>query len=1641
MADEIENNKDVLNTEISGEMKKSYLDYAMSVIVSRALPAIEDGLKPVQRRILYSMQQMGLKPNTQTKKSARIVGDVIGKFHPHGDTAVYDAMVRMAQDFSLRYPLVYGQGNFGCFTKDTKVALADGRNLGFGELIEEQKSGKRNFTFTIDKDGGMKSAEIKNPKLTIKNAEIMKVCLDNGEEIKCTLNHRFMLNDGSYKEAKDLKSGDSLMPCYLRLSTEKDYVNPKLVGYQMIYQPKTKKWIGSHILADNWNIENGVYNKSSGKIRHHINFNKLNNNPDNIRRMHWKEHWQTHYNFTSEKHKIDSEYRKKLTEGRNKFWSDDENREVYSKRMSERNVKNWKKRDYRDKMIVTLSEINKKYLKEHPERVEEIRKTATITMKRMWRIPEYKKLFNEKIIASNKRRESNLTGKKKFLTICKYLQNDALLINEENYEEVRKKIFGIKSFTSWGLGINKYFEGNKNLVLCELNSNHKVVEIKLLREFEDVYDLSIDKTHNFALASGVFVHNSIDGDPPAAYRYCVSGDSLIITEKGLQRINKISETENINLKILSKDKKINSASRWFDSGEHETIKITTNKGYNLTGTKNHPLLVLSKDYYGKPVFVWKVLEEIKEGDIAVIDRREDGFWPKKEIDLSEYSPLIKNFHQHKKILPKTLNKELAFLLGALVSEGSISENKLEFCNSDSEFIKIFEDNWSKVFPDSRLHNFKKKASSYGKKDYWRLECHSRYTLEFLRNIGLLPVRSIKKRIPSLIMQSSKEVASEFLRAYFEGDGGVSYSKKMMEIGAFSVSEKLLDDLQILILRFGIDSFKRFDKYKNLHLLLIRGKRNFLRFYKEINFACETKRKKLEMVLLMYKKEYSNTDFVPFISDFVRNLSHNEFILKNNFDRYNKMQENYQKVCSILLKKTKNNYASVFEYLLTYNYLFDTVVKIESSGIQKVYSLKVESNCHSFISNGFISHNTEARLMPITSELLQDIDKNTVKFSSNFDNSLKEPELMPGKLPTLLLNGASGIAVGMATNIPPHNLTEVCDAIVTYIKNPEISIEELAKIITGPDFPTGGYVSGDMLELYKTGKSRLILRGKTTTEEIGKKEAIVISEIPYMLNKSTLVSQIADMITNKKIKDVADLRDESSKGKIRIVIELRKGANSKFVTNALYKYTRLQDFFNVNFLALVKGQPKILNLKEVLKEYVEYRKKIITNRTKFEFNRASERLEVVEGLLIALKNIDEIVAGIKKSKNAIEASEFLATKFKLSKKQILAILETKLQQLTSLEQEKLKKEKEDLGKSIIEFQKILDDLNEILKIIIREVNELKRNYGDNRRTYVLQRVSDISEKDLVQKKEVVITITEKGYSKRMDVKSYREQKRGGKGVIGSNLTTGDFVKQLIICSTHDYLMFFTSLGRVLWLKAYDIPEAEKYSKGKALANLLTLKDEKITSVISVNNFEDYLFMATRNGHVKKISLSNFSKPRVSGLKAINLPEDNSDTLIGVEIVKKGQEVFLATKKGQAIRFNSDEVRDMGRASYGVTGIKLGKDDKVVSLEILKSQAILSITKNGYGKRTLVKDYRKTTRAGKGVINLKVSDKTGEIVTTTSLESEDSIIITTAKGMVIRTSLKNIRVMGRATQGVRIVKLHPGDLVTDLIKVSENGFSEN
>ncbi|PIN92736.1 DNA gyrase subunit A [Candidatus Pacearchaeota archaeon CG10_big_fil_rev_8_21_14_0_10_31_24] len=684
--------------------------------------------------------------------------------------------------------------------------------------------------------------------------------------------------------------------------------------------------------------------------------------------------------------------------------------------------------------------------------------------------------------------------------------------------------------------------------------------------------------------------------------------------------------------------------------------------------------------------------------------------------------------------------------------------------------------------------------------------------------------------------------------------------------------------------------------------------------------------------------------------------------------------------------------------------------------------------------------TEARLSKIAGELLSDIDKETVKMVPNFDNSLKEPSTLPAKLPNLLLNGATGIAVGMATNMPPHNLTEVSDAIIEYINNPKATVEDLMQIVKGPDFPTGGLITGPGIkDMYRNGKGKIIIRAKTNTEENKGKTSIIVTEIPYMVNKADLVKDIARHATEKRLPDISDLRDESAKGKVRIVIELKKEVDPKFTLNKLYKLTNIETSFDANMLALVGNQPRVLTLLDIISEYVKYRQIVVRKRSDFELKKAEDRLEIVLGLIKALANIDKIVEFIKKSANASEAHEGLMKKFDMSDRQAKAVLEIRLQQLTHLEAGKLKDEENKLKDTITELRKILGDEKEILKVIKKEVNEIKDKYGDERRSKVLKKVDEITEKDLIEKKEVVVMTTFGGYIKRVDLKSYKEQRRGGSGVTGADLKDEDFVTKMITCSTHDYLLFFTSRGRVYWLKANDVPSSERQSKGKALVNVLNLRDESVANVMAIKDFESgYLMFATKNGMVKKLPLKDLSKPRSTGVRIMNLPVDNSDNIINVRRVEDKQEVLLITKKGQAIRFNSDEVRSMGRASYGVIGIDLAKNDQVVSLESLPldgKTTILTVASKGYGKRTDLEEYRKTSRAGKGVINLSVNDKTGEIIGSLSVNDKDSIIVTTTKGMVLRTSMKNLRVMGRATQGVHVVKIKEGDKLADIVKVPE------
>ncbi len=682
--------------------------------------------------------------------------------------------------------------------------------------------------------------------------------------------------------------------------------------------------------------------------------------------------------------------------------------------------------------------------------------------------------------------------------------------------------------------------------------------------------------------------------------------------------------------------------------------------------------------------------------------------------------------------------------------------------------------------------------------------------------------------------------------------------------------------------------------------------------------------------------------------------------------------------------------------------------------------------------------TEARLAEIAEEMLADIDKDTVDFVPNFDESLREPSVLPAKLPNLLVNGSSGIAVGMATNIPPHNLCEVCDAIALLIDNPDASLEELMQVIKGPDFPTGAFILGreGIIKAYSTGRGTLRLRGRTHIEDEKRRKRIIITEIPYMVNKAKLIESIADLVRNKKIEGISDIRDESDREGMRIVLELRRNASAKVILNQLYKNTQLETTFGIINLVLVDGEPRVLNLRDTILEFIKHRKQVVTRRTRFELEKAEKRAHILEGLLIALKNIDAVIKLIRGSPGVAEAKAKLMERFSLTEAQAQAILDMRLQKLAKLEREKLAEEHRRLLKEIERLRSLLASEKRILQVVKRETLELKKKYGDERRTEIVANAREISLEDLIAREEMVVTITQGGYIKRLPVSTYRQQRRGGRGIVGVEAKE-DQVKDIYVASTHDYMLFFSNRGKVYWRKVYEIPTAGRYSRGKAMVNLIEeAAEERITATLAVSDFseERYVFFATKLGRVKKTPLSAFGNPRKGGILAISL--DEGDELVEVELTDGRQQVLLATRYGKAIRFSEQEVRPMGRAAKGVTGITLRRKDEVVGVEVVKpGTTILAVTENGYGKRTPIEEYPLQRRGGKGVINIIPSVRNGLVVGVLSVLDSDEVVLTSAKGVVIRLKAKEISVMGRNTQGVRLMKLEEGDRVVAIAKVRE------
>ncbi len=687
--------------------------------------------------------------------------------------------------------------------------------------------------------------------------------------------------------------------------------------------------------------------------------------------------------------------------------------------------------------------------------------------------------------------------------------------------------------------------------------------------------------------------------------------------------------------------------------------------------------------------------------------------------------------------------------------------------------------------------------------------------------------------------------------------------------------------------------------------------------------------------------------------------------------------------------------------------------------------------------------TEIRLSRIAEEILKDIEKETVAFRPNYDDSLVEPMVLPAKIPNLLINGSSGIAVGMATNIPPHNLTEVIKGIVAYIDNPDITISQLIEIIPGPDFPTQAIIYGrqGIRDAYENGRGHIILRAKASIEQHKKdgREAIIVTEIPYQVNKARLIENIVELINEKKIEGISNIKDESNREGMRIVIELKKGEIAIPILNTLYKHTQLQTTFGIILLTIVNNEPRYLNLKEIIKEFVHFRKEIVTKRSTFELHKALDKLHLLEGLKIALDHIDEVIALIKKAKNTPEARESLMARFSFSEKQATNILEMRLQRLTSMEREKILEDYKNTSEEINRLQTILQSETLLLDIVKEELVEIKDKYGDKRLTEIVDELPDITLEDMIKEEEVVVTITYKGYVKRTSLDQYKSQIRGGKGKIGIVVREEDFVDHLYIASTHSYILFFTNTGKVHVVRVHTIPDATLTAKGKPIVNLIKVeKDERVTAMAHVKEFaaDKYLFFTTKKGHVKRLSLDLLKNIRSNGIKAITLPED--DSLIGVLETTGNEEIMLATKKGQSVRFEETQIRPMGRLAYGVRGIRLKKqNDEVVAVEIVnKTCTIFTVTQKGYGKRAPCTTYRVQARGGSGIINVRCGAKNGEVVSLKRLGDSDDVILVTDTGRTIRFRSQDIPIQGRGGLGVKLMDLRNGEAISGVAIIGED-----
>jgi DNA gyrase subunit A len=1153
-----------------------------------------------------------------------------------------------------------------------------------------------------------------------------------------------------------------------------------------------------------------------------------------------------------------------------------------------------------------------------------------------------------------------------------------------------------------------------------------------------IYDTLVRMAQDFSmryeLVDGQGNFGSVDDDPAAAMRYCVVGDTRVQLASSTVRIKDIADglvpdsEHELDLTVLDRLGRPVHASRVFHSGDHATLKLSTREGYELTGTENHPVLCLV-DMFGVPLLLWKRLDELRSGNHVLINRT-------PRTPGAECLP------------PE---RSLALLLGAFVAEGWASEGRAGFNNVDDEFFRGVLSAYDEHVGGRRY--IAERTIRSGSRLY-ELDVQDMSAFRASPLGVLIGQRSAEKRVPEQIWRSSPAFKRAFLQALFTGDGSSSLlPRSTIQVSYSSYSERLCAEVQLLLLEFGIAGRLCNPSARGEHKLVLTNRREARLFAERVGFL-GVKQAKLRTHLrsIPLSSRALSGDHIPLVADYIRResggcWSDRDWLRRHNVDRIERWERGG---VAIMERIASSEVRQVVEPLVAGDHYYAEVASIEPAGVQPVYSLRVDTDDHSFLTNGFVSHNTEARLARIATEMLRDLDMDTVDFAPNYDGSRQEPLVLPARFPNLLVNGSSGIAVGMATNIPPHNLREVIGATIAYIDDPELDVGGLMTHVKGPDFPTGGVILGraGIRDAYETGRGRVRVQAKAHVEPLKQgKEAIVVTELPYMVKKGGpggLIEKIADLVHEKKIPEISDLRDESDKRGMRLVIELKRDAIPKVVLNKLYKHTPMQSTFGVNMVALVDNVPRTLDLRAVIHNYVAHQREVIVRRTKHELSEKEARAHILEGLLVALESLDAIIELIRASRDREAAREQLVERFSLTTIQATAILDLRLSQLTALEADAIRQEHADVTERIAELRAILGDESRVLAVIKEELSEISERFGDERRTDISASEDEIDIEDLIADQQMVITITNTGYIKSLPLATYRQQRRGGRGITGMDMKDGDFIEHLFICSTHDYLLFFTNRGKVYRSKVYELPEASRTSKGRALVNVLPLREgERVQSVLATRDYSEgrHLVFATRQGIVKKTEFAAYNTPiNADGIIAIKIRED--DELVAVRRTSGDDDILMVSRSGQAARFHESQARAMGRDTSGVKGMNVSqKGNAVIAMDVARAEEeLLVVTENGYGKRTALTDYPRKGRGAMGVKTITLTDRKGALAGALVVREHEDLVFISSAGMVQRTSVRGINRYGRASQGVRLMNLRDEDVVSAVALVVEGGEEE-